>query len=73
MHKVRRTSLRAILDSLLSGSLLSITALDRNIDSKTTKKYQIKCSMCLCSNPHLYHEIGDFQDYPQSILRCKMK
>lgn len=58
MHKVRRTSLRAVLTSLLSGSQLSITALGRNIESKTTEKHQIKRSMRLCSNPHLYHEVG---------------
>jgi hypothetical protein len=58
MHKVRRASLRAVLSSLLSGSQLSITALGRNIESKTTEKHQIKRSMRLCSNPHLYHEIG---------------
>jgi hypothetical protein len=58
MHKVRRASLRVVLSSLLSGSQLSITALGRNIESKTTKKHQIQRSMRLCSNPHLYHEIG---------------
>ena len=58
MHKVRRASLHAVLTSLLSGSPLSITALGRNIDSKTTEKHQIKRCMRLCSNPHLYSEIG---------------
>lgn len=58
MHKVRRASLRAVLTSLLSGSSLSITALGRNIDSKTSEKHQIKCSMRLFSNPHLYREMG---------------
>lgn len=57
MHKVRRASLNAALTSLLSGSQLSVTSLGRNIDSKTTEKHQIKRSMRLCSNPHLYHEI----------------
>jgi len=58
MHKVRRASLRAVLTSLLSGSQLSITDLGRNINSKTTEKHQIKRSMRLCSNPHLYSEIS---------------
>ena len=58
MHKVRRASLHAVLSSLMSGSSLSITALGRNIVSKTTEKHQIKRSMRLCSNPYLYHEIG---------------
>jgi hypothetical protein len=46
------------LTSLLWGSQLSVTALGRNIDSKTTEKHQIKRSMHLCSNPHLHTEIG---------------
>jgi len=58
MHKTRRASLRAVLTSLLSGSSLSITSLGRNIESKTTEKNQIKRSMRLFSNPHLYNEIG---------------
>ena len=58
MHKVRRASLCAVLSSVLSGSQLSITAIGRNIDSKTSEKHQIKRSMRLVSNPHLYHEIG---------------
>ena len=57
MHKTRRASLNAALTSLLSGSQLSVTSLGRNIDSKTTEKHEIKRSMRLCSNPHLYHEI----------------
>ena len=57
MHKVRRASLNAVLTSLLSGSQLSVTSLGRNIDSKTTEKHQIKRSMRLCSNSHLYHEV----------------
>ena len=57
MHKTRRASLNAALTSLLSGSQLSVTSLGRNIESKTTEKHQIKRSMRLCSNPHLYHEI----------------
>jgi hypothetical protein len=58
MHKVRRASLRAVLTSLLSGSPLSITALGRNIESKTSEKHQIKRSMRLFSNPHLYNEMS---------------
>lgn len=57
MHKVRRASPRAVLSSVLSGSQLSITAIGRNIDSKTSEKHQIKRSMRLVSNTHLYHEI----------------
>ena len=45
MHKVRRASLCAVLSSVLSGSQLSITAIGRNIDSKTSEKHQIKRSM----------------------------
>jgi hypothetical protein len=58
MHKVRRTSLRGVLTSLLSGSNLSVTSLGRNIESKTTEKHQIKRSMRLCCNTHLYPELS---------------
>ena len=42
----------------MSGSDLTVTSLGRNIVSKTTEKHQIKRSMRLFSNPHLYSEIG---------------
>lgn len=67
MHKVRRASLNAVLTSLLSGSQLSVTSLGRNIDSKTTEKHQIKRSMRLCSNSHLYHEIDAI--YSSMVMR----
>lgn len=58
MHSVRRQSLKAILNSLISGAGLSVTSIGRNVDSKTSEKHQIKRSMRLCSNPHLQSEIG---------------
>ncbi|MBL1322074.1 MAG: IS4 family transposase [Methylophaga sp.] len=58
MHKVRRNSLKAMVTSLISGAHCSVTSLGRNIDSRTSEKHQIKRSMRLCSNPHLYSEIG---------------
>ncbi len=58
MHKVRRTSLNAMVTSLISGAQCSVTGLGRNIDSQTTEKHQIKRSMRLCSNPHLQCEIS---------------
>ena len=57
MHKVRRKSLNAMVTSLISGSQLSVTGLGRNINSATSEKHQIKRSMRLCSNPHLYSEM----------------
>ena len=58
MHQTRRTSLNAVITSLLSGAGLSVTSLGRNINSQTSEKHQIKRSMRLCSNPHLYSELG---------------
>ena len=58
MHKVRRASLDAMVTSLISGAHCSVTSLGRNIDSETSENHQIKRSMRLCSNPHLYGEIG---------------
>lgn len=57
MHKIRRKSLGVMVTSLISGSSLSVTGLGRNIQSSTSEKHQIKRSMRLCSNPHLYREI----------------
>lgn len=58
MHKVRRKSLNAMVNSLISGAHLSVTGLGRNIKSATSEKHQIKRSMRLCSNPHLYGEVN---------------
>ena len=58
MHQTRRTSLNAVITSLLSGADLSVTSLGRNINSQTSEKHQIKRSMRLCSNPHLQSEMG---------------
>lgn len=67
MHKVRRASLYASLNSLLQGSSLSITSIGRNITSSTSEKHQIKRSMRLCRNPHLHSEIQAI--YAKVVLR----
>jgi DDE family transposase len=63
MHKMRRESLNAMVTSLISGSHLSITGLGRNIQSATSEKHQIKRSMRLCSNPHLYREVSSIYSF----------
>ncbi len=47
-----------MVTSLISGAQLSVTGLGRNIKSATSEKHQIKRSMRLCSNPHLYNEVS---------------
>ena len=58
MHKVRRTSLNAMVTSLMSGAPCSVTGLGKNSDSNTSEKHQIKRSMRLCSHRYLQGEIG---------------
>ena len=57
MHKVRRKSLSAMVESLVSGADLQVTSLGRNIDSDTSEKHQIKRSIRLCANSHLHRDI----------------
>jgi len=57
MHKVRRQSLGAMVESLVSGADLQVTSIGRNIDSDTSEKHQIKRSIRLCANPHLHRDI----------------
>jgi len=63
MHKVRRKSLNAMVTSLISGAHLSVTGLGRHIKSATSEKHQIKRSMRLCSNPHLYSEVNSIYSF----------
>jgi hypothetical protein len=52
-----------MVTSLISGAQLSVTGLGRNIKSATSEKHQIKRSMRLCSNPHLYSEINSIYSF----------
>jgi hypothetical protein len=42
MHKVRRLSLFAAVESTINGGALSVTGLGRNIDSRAYEKHRIK-------------------------------
>ena len=57
MHKVRRLSLFAAIESTLNGGTLSVTGLGRNIDNCAYEKHRIKRVDRLCSNVHLRQEI----------------
>jgi hypothetical protein len=57
MHKVRRLSLFAAVESTINGGALSVTGLGRNIDSRAYEKHRIKRVDRLCSNIHLQQEI----------------
>ena len=56
IHKKRLTALLSAVESLLSGSFLTVTALGRGLDRKAYTKHNIKCMDRLLSNPHLHHE-----------------
>lgn len=56
MHKVRRASLSACLDSLLNGAHASITSIGRSIHRNAKEKHRIKQADRLCGNQHLYQE-----------------
>ena len=57
MHKVRRTSLKSSLYSLLSGSSATVTDIGRGIDSSAKEKHRIKRADRLLSNIHLHREL----------------
>jgi hypothetical protein len=58
MHKIRRLSLFAAIESTLNGGVLSVTGLGRNLDNRALEKHRIKRVDRLCSNAHLQQEIS---------------
>ncbi len=58
MHKTRRLSLFAAIESAINGGSLSITGLGRNIDNKAKEKHRIKRVDRLCNNINLHGEIN---------------
>ncbi|NIW00058.1 IS4 family transposase [Candidatus Saccharibacteria bacterium] len=59
IHRVRLAALMAGVESLLSGSFLTVTALGRRLNSQALTKHNIKRMDRLLSNPHLYNERAD--------------
>ena len=57
MHKIRRLSLFAAIESSMNGGSISVTGLGREISSQAKEKHQIKRVDRLCSNPKLHQEI----------------
>lgn len=57
MHKIRRLSLFAAIESTINGASLSVTGLGRNISNRALEKHRIKRVDRLCSNAHLQKEI----------------
>lgn len=56
MHKRRLEALLSAVESLLSGSFLTVTALGRGLGRTAYTKHNIKCMDRLLSNSHLHHE-----------------
>lgn len=59
MHKVRRKSLTASVDSAVRGSPLCVTGLGRHLRNRAHEKHRIKRVDRLCSNGCLQAEIPD--------------
>jgi len=58
MHKNRRLSLFAAVESAVNGGCLSVTGLGRNIDNDVKEKHRIKRVDRLCNNTNLHGEIN---------------
>jgi hypothetical protein len=58
MHRVRRLSLFAAIESTINGAVLSVTGLGRNIDNRAYEKHRIKRVDRLCGNVHLQQKIA---------------
>lgn len=56
MHAIRRTALLSAVESLLSGTFLTVTALGRGLNRMAYTKHNIKCMDRLLSNAHLQDE-----------------
>lgn len=57
MHKTRRSSLIACVESLMSGSAATITSIGRGIRNNAFEKHRIKRADRLLSNRHLLTEV----------------
>ena len=68
MHKVRRLSLLATVESAVNGASLSVTGLGRNIDNKAKEKHRIKRVDRLCNNINLQSEINGVYKKMNSLL-----
>jgi hypothetical protein len=73
MHKVRRSSLLATLQSVMGGAAFSVTCIGRNLAGKAFEKHRIKRVDRLCSNPHLYAETDLIYTAMVSLLVAKHK
>ena len=73
MHKTRRQSLFAAIESSMNGGSLSVTSLGRNIDSKAMEKHKIKRVDRLCSNANLHRDIEFIYTRMAYLLVGKMK
>lgn len=56
MHAKRCSVLLCAVETLLSGSFLTVTALGRGLNRSAYTKHNIKCMDRLLSNPYLHHE-----------------
>jgi len=68
MHKVRRSSLLATVESAVNGASLSVTGLGRNIDNKAKEKHRIKRVDRLCNNINLHSEIDGIYNKINALL-----
>ncbi|SQH75360.1 transposase [Shewanella benthica] len=73
MHKTRRQSLFAAIESSMSGGTLSVTGLGRNIDNTAKEKHKIKRVDRLCSNANLHRDIEFIYTRMAYLLVGKMK
>lgn len=68
MHKTRRLSLFAAIESAINGGTLSVTGLGRNIDNKAKEKHRIKRVDRLCNNINLHSEINAIYQQMNTLL-----
>lgn len=68
MHKTRRLSLFAAIESAINGGSLSVTGLGRNIDNKAKEKHRIKRVDRLCNNVNLHGEINTIYQQMNALL-----
>ena len=68
MHKVRRLSLFAAVESAINGGSLSVTGLGRNIDNKAQEKHRIKRVDRLCNNMNIHREINTIYQHMSTLL-----
>jgi len=73
MHKIRRESLLAAIESTINGASLSVTGIGRNISNVAYEKHRIKRVDRLCSNMHLQREIPNIYASMSSqlVAQCK--